>query len=64
VFEAVLKRGFVDTTAGLELTRSDALNLLQAVELDRNLQVHGKEKFEDYKRSERNAEIEKKRLYL
>jgi len=37
--DAVMKRGFVDTTVGIELTRFDVMNLVLGLELDRKEQV-------------------------
>jgi len=49
MFDPVIRRGFMDTTADLELTRDDVIELIGALEADRKWKSQEKEKFEDFK---------------
>jgi len=63
MYDPVLKRGFLDTKPGLGLTRTDVIDLIRALQMDRKEQEIEKEKAEDLKRAEYCADREKQRLF-
>lgn len=57
------RSGFIDTTLGIELTRTDVYDVLKALELDRKERAKQKERDNDILRTEEIAAKDRKRVF-
>lgn len=62
--DAMIKSGYVDTTMGIIMTRSDVFDVLKTLELDILGSAREKERLADFQRSEILAEKERKRAHF